>query len=437
MTKVDWKAKAEALQEDAVALRREFHRYPEWGLGEYRTACRIVQILKSYGFSVAYGAEVMDSSALVSRPSEGQTEEWMSRALEEGADPCITQAMKGGLTGVVGTLRGSGEGKTVAFRFDMDCNALDECGEDHRPAQEGFASCHARSMHACGHDGHVAIGLTLARLLAENKDFFCGTVKLIFQPAEEGVRGAAAMVAAGVADDVDVFFSGHIGIHQTENHTLTASVGDFLAVRKYESFFSGKSSHSGLAPQEGRNALLAAAHATLALHALPRHSEGATRVNVGVFTAGGSINAIPDRARIAFEVRGETSQIKDHLCAEAERILRASADLQGVSVKFNILGEGESFDADPLFAQEVVSLAEGSGIYRQVVPYRSFGASEDCTLFLRRVTERGGKGAFLLFGSVLKAIHHHPKFDFDESVLSDSAAFLAVLAQHYTKEGKE
>ena len=429
----DWKKKAEALQEDAVALRREFHRYPEWALGEYRTASRIVQILKEYGFSVEYGAAVMDASALVSLPSEEQTETWTARALEEGADPDVVGAMRGGLTGVVGTLQGSCPGKTVAFRFDIDCNAIDEATEDHRPAEEGFASCHGRSMHACGHDGHTAVGLILARLLAENKDRIRGKVKLIFQPAEEGVRGASAMVAAGVADDVDFLFGGHIGINQTESHTLAASVGDFLAVRKYEGIFLGKSSHAGLAPQEGRNALLAAAHATLALHAIPRHAEGVTRINVGVFTAGGSINAVPDRARIAFEVRGQTSEIKGHLCAEAERILRASADLQGVSVEIRVLGEGESFDADPVFAEEVAELAEQMGIYRRVDRYRPMGASEDCTLFLRRVTERGGKAAYLMFGSDLKAVHHNPKFDYDESVLSESAALLAALAERYTK----
>lgn len=429
----DWMKKAAALQEDAVALRREFHRYPEWALGEYRTASRIVEILRKYGFQVEYGPAVMDPSALVSLPSQEQTEGWMKRALEEGADPETVEAMKGGLTGVVGTLQGSRPGKTVAFRFDIDCNALDEATADHRPAEEGFASCHARSMHACGHDGHVAIGLTLARLLAENKDCLCGTVKLIFQPAEEGVRGASAMVAAGVADDVDFFFGGHIGINQTESHTLAASSGNFLAVRKYEGIFHGKSSHAGLAPQEGRNALLAAAHATLALHAIPRHSDGATRINVGVFTAGGSINAVPDRARIAFEVRGQTSEIKDHLCTEAERILRASADLQGVSVEIRTLGEGESFDADPVFAEEVEKIAEKTGIYRRVDRYRPMGASEDCTLFLRRVTELGGKASYLMFGADLKAVHHNPKFDFDESVLAESAAFLAVLAERYTQ----
>jgi aminobenzoyl-glutamate utilization protein A len=102
-------------------------------------------------------------------------------------------------------------------------------------------------------------------------------------------------------------------------------------------------------------------------------------------------------------------------------------------VEIRTLGEGESFDADPVFAEEVEKIAEKTGIYRRVDRYRPMGASEDCTLFLRRVTELGGKAAYLMFGSDLKAVHHNPKFDFDESVLAESAALLAVLAERYTQ----
>lgn len=422
------------LQAEAVALRRKLHQYPEWSFGEFRTATLIVQRLRELGYTVLTGRAVCDPAAIPCLPSEEQTEQWASRAIEEGADPALVAQMKGGLTGVVGIMKGEQPGKTVAFRFDIDCNAIDESTDPaHRPAAEGFASRHVRSMHACGHDGHTAIGLTLAKLLADRRDTLCGTVKLIFQPAEEGVRGAKAMVAAGVADDVDYFFSGHIGINQTESHTLAASVGEFLAVRKYEAIFTGKSSHAGLAPQEGRNALLAAAHATLALHSIPRHADGKSRINVGIFNSGGSINAVPDRARIAFETRGETSEINDFLSAEAERIIRASADLQGVDVTLCIMGEADSFDPDPALAEEVAMLAESLGIYTAVDRYRPMIASEDCTAFLRRVTERGGKAAYLMFGAKLAAIHHNPQFDFDESVLWETVALLAALTEKYTK----
>ncbi len=429
-----WIEQAKALQAEAVALRRDLHQYPEWSYGEFRTASLIVHRLRALGYTVLTGRAVTDPAAIPCLPSEEQTEAWASRAIEEGADPALVAQMKGGLTGVVGILEGAKPGKTVAFRFDIDCNAIDESAEpDHRPAAEGFASRHARSMHACGHDGHTAIGLTLAKLLAANRADLQGTVKLIFQPAEEGVRGAAPMVAAGVADDVDYFFGGHIGINQTESHTLAASVGDFLAVRKYEAIYTGRSSHAGLAPQEGRNALLAAAHATLALHALPRHADGSSRINVGIFNGGGSINAVPDRARIAFETRGETTEINQFLCTEAERIVRAAADLQGVEVFLRAMGEAASFEPDPALAEEVAALAAATGLYTKVDPYKPMIASEDCTAFLRRVQEQGGKAAYLMFGTELAAVHHNPHFDFDESVLWETAALLAILADHYTK----
>ena len=111
--------------------------------------------------------------------------------------------MTGGKTGVMGVMEFDKPGPTVALRFDMDANDLVEAeDENHRPYTAGFASVNKGAMHGCGHDGHTAIGLTVARILAVLKEDLAGKVKLIFQPAEEGVRGAKAMVAKGIVDDV-------------------------------------------------------------------------------------------------------------------------------------------------------------------------------------------------------------------------------------------
>lgn len=136
--------------------------------------------------------------------------------------------MQGGKTGIVAVLDSGKVGKTIAFRFDMDANDLDEAQDDkHLPYQEGFASRHEHAMHGCGHDGHVAVGLAVAELLAKHKDELIGKVKLIFQPAEEGVRGAYAMVKAGVVDDVDYFFSGHLGFAACEDDLLVTMTDGF------------------------------------------------------------------------------------------------------------------------------------------------------------------------------------------------------------------
>src|SRR5699024_10477015 len=145
-----------------------------------------------------------------------------------------------------------------------------------------------------GHDGHVAVGLCLAELLMDIKKHLKGTIKLIFQPAEEGVRGARAMVEAGVVDDVDYFFGFHLGFGSDEISLVAKTVG-LLATSKLDITYTGRSSHAGATPEEGKNALLGAATAVLNLHAISPHSKGVTRINVGVLEAGSGANIVPDR----------------------------------------------------------------------------------------------------------------------------------------------
>ena len=427
-------AYAEKISTDAVAIRRDLHQYPETGFLEYRTATKIINELKKYNFTVLYGNAVNDTSEITSLPSKEVQAAAMERAIKEGADPALVREMADGKTGVVGIIEGTKEGigKTVAFRFDMDCNEANEsCEHIHRPVREGFRSVHENAIHACGHDGHVAIGLLLARILSKYRDRFSGRVKLIFQPAEEGVRGAESMVKAGVCDDVDIFFGGHIGLSEKENGTLAASVGEFLAASKFVAVFTGKSSHAGLAPEEGRNALLASAQAAIALHAISRHGKGASRVNVGVLNAGTGMNVIPDHAEMRFETRGETTEINAFMEEEARRIIMAAAAMYGVEATITRVGYASSFEADSDFAEEIALFAKESGLYRRVDPYMAMNASEDCTTFLNRVTARGGKGIYMMYGAELAAGHHNDRFDFDESVISHTAAFLAALTLKY------
>ena len=177
----------------------------------------------------------------------------------------------------------------------------------HRPFKEGFNSLHHNEMHACGHDGHVTVGLAVAKLIADNKDSMAGTIKLVFQPAEEGVRGARAMVAKGIVDDADYMFGGHIGFKATVSGTIVCLTGGLLATTKLDAHFKGMSSHAGAAPEEGRNALLAAAAASVAMHSISRHGQGASRINVGVLQAGTGRNVLPDVALIKMETRGANS----------------------------------------------------------------------------------------------------------------------------------
>ena len=157
-----WQA-AQGLQEELVAIRRDLHKHPETGWTEFRTASFVIKELEKLGYAVTYGAEVVDEASMMGVPSNADLEKYMARAISEGADAELVAKMAGGKTGVVAVLDTGKPGKTVGFRFDMDCNDVEEdTGAEHRPQQEGFNSCHVNAMHACGHDGHVSVGLAVA-----------------------------------------------------------------------------------------------------------------------------------------------------------------------------------------------------------------------------------------------------------------------------------
>lgn len=426
--------RAKDLEAYTVAVRRDLHKHPESGFFEFRTMSIIYHTLVELGFDVRYGEAVTDTNAILGLPSKTRIEEEKSRAVSEGADEELIRSLPDGCTGLVAVLHGTGigKGKTVAFRFDIDSNELSESESDnHKPHSEGFSSIHKGMAHACGHDGHTAIGLSLAKILAENKDEFSGTVKLIFQPAEEGVRGAAGMVASGVVDDVDYFFSGHIGISANRSGVLFTSTDKFLCASKFDAEFFGKSSHAGLKPEEGKNALLAAAQAALSLHGISRHGAGASRINVGVLNAGTGRNVIPDHALLLFETRGENSEINGFMVERAEAIIKASAEIYGVDFRMQCVGRADSIVPDPIFAHEIALIAKDSSIYSEVHEYGIMSASEDCSEFINRVVSHGGKATYLLFGSKLASAHHTSEFDFDEKTMTDAVAFLSILALKY------
>ncbi|MFN2284862.1 MAG: amidohydrolase, partial [Anaerolineae bacterium] len=287
---------AEALASKLVIYRRDFHRYAESGWMEFRTASLVARRLAELGFDVCVGREVMCDEARMGLPEPKTLNAAWERAVAQGGDPAYLEALREGFTGVVGVLR-NGDGPTVGLRFDMDALDIQEsAAETHRPAREGFASVNDGVAHACGHDGHTALGLGVAELLMVLRDAFRGTVKLIFQPAEEGVRGAKSMVEAGVVDDVNYL----LGLHLYSRWNLgeiECSRSNFLATSKFDALIKGEPAHAGGDPQAGKNALLAAATAVLNLYAIPHHRLGATRINVGKLIAGEGRNVICPEAR--------------------------------------------------------------------------------------------------------------------------------------------
>lgn len=401
-----------------INYRRNFHKYPEAGWTEFRTAAIIVEKLRDMGYAVKIGPDAVKKEDMQGVPSYQELTRHMERAIKQGANPELVKAMEGGLTGIVAELK-CGEGPTVALRFDIDANDINEAeDEKHHPFKEGFASVNPNVMHACGHDGHAAIGLGVAQILSEIKDELKGTVRLIFQPSEEGVRGAKAMVGAGAVDGVDYILGGHIGFKATKNFQLICSTGKFLATSKFDVSFTGTPAHAGSAPEEGRNALLAASVAALNLHAIPRHGKGASRITVGTLQAGQGRNVIPPNAFMKLETRGETSEIDAYISNETKRIIKSASMMYNVDYEIKQVGGTKSGESSPEMMEKLKKAACEMEFFTEIIDYISFGASEDYSHFMTAVQNNGGIGTYFMIGSDLAAGHHNFYFDFDESVLA-------------------
>lgn len=406
------------LRARLVAWRRDFHRHAETAWTEFRTTSTIVTELKRLGWSTVMGPELHDAGARLGVPPAEVLADARARAIEQGADPGLVEAMGEGFTGVLGILETGRPGPVVCFRFDIDANDLVELrDESHRPFAEGFASVNAGAMHGCGHDGHAAMGLGLATVLADLRDSLTGTVKIIFQPAEEGVRGAHSIVAAGWFDDVDVFVATHLKSDADRGSILTGADG-YLASTKFDVTFSGVGAHAGGDPEKGRNALLAAASASLALHAIPRHSAGASRVNVGVLSAGEGRNVVPRAAVIKVETRGETGAIDEYMVARAMDAVAGAARMYGVDHEVTVVGRADQATPSPQLQPFIGECFAGVDDVTEIGISGGLGGSEDATAMMNRVIDRGGLATYVQIGMDTSWGHHTERFDVDEDMLA-------------------
>ncbi|WP_406312007.1 amidohydrolase [Streptosporangium sp. NBC_01639] len=409
---------------DAAAVRRDLHAHPELGFTEIRTAARVDTALRSLGWTVRSGSEVFDATGLPGLPEASVLEHSAGRALAEGVPEELVARFSGGHTAVVADLHGNRPGRRVALRFDMDALPITEASaDDHRPHRQGFASGHPGVMHACGHDGHVAIGLALAAALSTRD--FPGSVRLLFQPAEEGVRGAQPMVAAGACADVDVLLAIHLAFGLPSG-LLAPAATELIATSKYLVRFTGREAHAAKAPEQGRNALLAAATATLNLHALPRFAGAVTRVNVGRLQAGVAANVIAGAAELAYETRADTAEVAGELARRAELVVRAAAEMHEVEVELIRTGYATAATTDPVVAAALTSAAGGLA---EVCATHPLGASDDASLLMRAVQESGGVAGYAIVGSDSPGPPHSPRFDVDEEVLPVAVSWLERAVQ--------
>ncbi|NBJ70310.1 amidohydrolase [Roseburia sp. 1XD42-34] len=413
------------LKEKLSNWRRDLHQYPETGFLEIRTASMVASVLSELGFTLEMGKEVMSEKHCMGKPDEKVTAEHYAWALDNGANKAFVEPFKEGYTGIVATLKTNIPGPTIAYRFDMDAlDIFESDANDHVPVKEGFRSQVDGKMHACGHDAHTAIGLGLATLIAAEKEKLSGTIKLIFQPAEEGTRGAKSMVEANVVTDVDYFIASHIGTGVPHGHFLAANNG-FLATSKLDVAFRGTAAHAGGNPEQGKNALLAAAAAVLNVHAISRHSQGVSRVNVGELHAGSGRNIIANHAMMKVETRGEHAAINQYMKEQVESIVAGAAKMYQVDYEIKTVGEAINCTCSEELARMLYECANASPDIIHAELQNDAGAgSEDATYFMEAVQKNGGLATYCIFGTELAAGHHNEKFDIHEATLLSAVQIL-------------
>jgi amidohydrolase len=375
-----------SLADEVVALRRDFHRHPELGFEEHRTAAIVAERLRSLGFEVHTG---------IAR------------------------------TGVIGVMKGRSPGRTVMLRADMDAlPILEENGHDYRSTHDG-------KMHACGHDGHVAMLLGAAALIADRKDAIAGTVCLLFQPAEEGHGGARLMVEEGVLERFGVERA--YGLHLSTKYptgVLGFREGPFYASSdSIEIEVQGKGGH-GSAPHDTIDPIYTAANFVTSVQQIVSRQidplEPAV-VTVGAIHGGTIHNVIPRSVRMLGTVRAFSEDVRKAMPARIERVLRACCESMGASYQYDYLWRYPVTSNDPDQTQYSRALADRLiGAERVITADKLMGA-EDFSFFAQRVP-----ACFYTLGAQGSAEtsnpHHSSTFDIDEAALSTGVAMMAALA---------
>jgi len=384
--------KAVANKDYTIQLRRDIHQHPEIQHQETRTAELVKNELESMGIEVKHHVAT---------------------------------------TGVLGFLRGSTPGPTLMIRADMDALAMQEINE------VPYASCSPGKMHACGHDGHVAMLLTAAKLLSEAKETLTGNVLFLFQPAEEGGFGALKMQQAGALEWHKPDYC--LGLHvwnEMEIGNMAIHGGPLMAgTQMFEVHVIGKGGHGAL-PHLAVDPLLAAAQITVNLQSIVARNVNpldSAVVSVCMLQAGTASNVIPQSALIKGTMRAFTPPMFELLIKRFKTIVQNSAAAMDCEVEIiledPILSTINDDEIAALTRQAVLEILPETRIDEK---HQTMG-SEDMSIWLNEVP-----GCFFFLGSAnpakgLTAPHHHPKFDFDEDVLPMGAAALANAAVNILK----
>jgi len=386
---------AKSLKNDTIARRRDLHRHPELGFEEKRTA-KIV-------------AAAMNELELQVRTEVAQT-------------------------GVIALLEGSRSGPVVLMRFDMDALPIQEAND------VPYASTIPGVMHACGHDGHTAVGITIARMLAERRDQLAGKVKFVFQPAEEGLGGAEGMVREGVLADPEPDYA--LAFHLWNERPVDwigLTPGPVMAgAELFEVTITGKGGH-GAIPHEAVDPVLTAAQLVTALQSIVSRNvdplESAV-ISVTQVHAGETFNVIPERTRLRGTIRTFLPEVRKMVLRRVEEIAMGIAASMGCTAKVDIRQLTPPVVNDAELTAKVANLTAGMFPKATLSDTEVSMTSEDMAFMMQTIP-----GCYVLMGSNnrkkgLCESHHNPRFDFDEAVLSRAAALLAAAAWSLLNENE-
>ncbi len=369
--------------EEMTAIRRDLHQHPELGFEEVRTSGIVAGKLRGWGIEVTTGIAG---------------------------------------TGVVGVVAGNRPGRRIGLRADMDALPI------HEQTNLAFASRTAGVMHACGHDGHTAMLLGAARYLAETRDF-AGTAVLVFQPAEEGLGGARAMIADGLFErfPCDEIYALHNSPYDAPGRIGIKPGPAMAGANFFDIRITGRGSHAA-SPEMGIDALVVGTGLVQQLQTIVARNIAATTpvvLSVTQFHAGSAYNVIPESAEIKGTVRYLDTAVAEVVSERIRAICGGIARAHGATIEVDIRNVFDTLVNDEALAERVLDVAqELVGIESCVRTDRVVMGSEDFADMLRLVP-----GAYCTVGHAGDVPLHNPAFVLDDAVLPLGAALLARMVE--------
>jgi amidohydrolase len=378
------------MKAEMVALRRHFHAYPELGMEETRTSETIANRLNDLGLKV---------------------------------DRRI------GKTGVVGLLEGKGPGKTVMLRADMDALPIQEENDViYRSQNEGV-------MHACGHDGHMAVLLTVAKILSAHRQDFRGNVKFVFSPGEEGFAGARLMIEDGVLEgpQVDAAFALHL-MTSIPIGFVGVCAGPMMAcMDAFTIEIKGKGAHAAM-PEEGADAILMSAHVVSALQSLITREVSPLIpfvVHVGTICGGNAFNIVAEHVELKGTVRTHDEVLREFMPERIGRIVKGITEALKGTYRLDYQFGYPPVVNDAAMTDLVRRIGIGIVGKEGMIDVAPTMTSDDMGFFLEQVP-----GCYFFVGAGnsekgLEQPHHNARFDFDEEAMPVGVEVLARVALTY------